>query len=122
MTLIMGIISPKEPPSSVIYGPLLSCIPYQLISRAINHSPEYYPNPHAFDPRCFLCTPSKEYSHSKPFPSEKSSPSFGWGRRICPGEHLAKNSVFISIAKICLGTTIRKHISEKTGQVEEPDT
>ena len=87
--------------------------------RAINHSPLYYPNPHTFDPRRFLGAP--EYADAKPFPADKTSPSFGWGRRICPGEHLATNSVFITIAKICWAFKVRKYVDEN-GKEEVPDT
>jgi cytochrome P450 len=88
--------------------------------RAINHSPIYYPNPHTFEPRRFLNAP--EFSDAKPFPApDKTSPSFGWGRRICPGEHLATNSVFITIAKFCWAFKVKKYI-DVNGKVEEPDT
>jgi hypothetical protein len=87
--------------------------------RAINHSPVYYPNPHTFEPRRFLNDP--KFADAKPFPADKSSPSFGWGRRICPGEHLATNSVFITIAKVCWAFKVKKFVDEM-GKVEEPDT
>ena len=80
----------------------------------------YYPNPHTFEPRRFLNDP--EFGDAKPFPaSEKVSPSFGWGRRICPGEHLATNSVFITVAKLCWAFNVRKYVDE-SGKVETPDT
>lgn len=117
MTIMMVISSPRELLFSAIYG-----IPHLKSTanlRAINHSPAYYPNPHTFDPRRFLGAP--EYADAKPFPADKTSPSFGWGRRICPGEHLATNSVFITIAKICWAFAVRKYVDEN-GKVEMPDT
>jgi cytochrome P450 len=90
------------------------------VPRAINHSPVYYPNPHTFEPRRFLNDP--EFAQAKPFPApDKSSPSFGWGRRICPGEHMATYSVFITIAKVCWAFKVRKFV-DGNGKVEEPDT
>lgn len=91
------------------------------IPRAINHSELYYPDPHTFDPRRFLNHP--QYSQAKPFPTaEKTSPSFGWGRRICPGEHLATNSVFSTIAKVCWAFNVRKFVDPETGTVDKYDT
>ena len=114
---MMAISSQRELPSWATYG--IAYLKTQANFRAINHSPVYYPNPHTFDPRRFLGAP--EYADAKPFPADKTSPSFGWGRRICPGEHLATNSVFITIAKFCWAFTVRKYVDEN-GKVELPDT
>jgi len=86
---------------------------------AINHSPVYYPDPHTFEPRRFLQDP--QFADAKPFPADKASPSFGWGRRICPGEHLATNSVFSVISRVCWAFNVKKYVDEN-GIVEEPDT
>ena len=106
---------PPPPP------PFFRNLQYLTLRRAINHSEVYYPDPHTFEPRRFLNDP--KFSHAKPFPTaEKTSPSFGWGRRICPGEHLATNSVFITIAKVCWAFNVRKYVDPKTGRVDEYDT
>ena len=78
---------------------------------AINLNETYYPNPHLFEPLRFL---EPEYlstysskqdliAQLKPqrlHPSKTGHSSFGWGRRICPGEGLAENSLFVALAKI----------------------
>lgn len=84
-------------------------------SWAINLNARYYPNPHHFNPLRFLpdsippnslpylpkvyveATPSEK---GEMHPSRDGQSSFGWGRRICPGAGLAKNSLFIAIAKM----------------------
>ena len=77
---------------------------------AINLNESYYPDPHLFEPLRFL---GKEHvAHYDPHadliarleaqkshPSKTGHSSFGWGRRICPGEGLAENSLFIALAK-----------------------
>lgn len=56
------------------------------------HDPEMFPSPDTFRPERFLET-------SDPRLREFELP-FGFGRRICVGMHLARNSLFISIARI----------------------
>ncbi|KAG8722199.1 hypothetical protein FRC09_006639 [Ceratobasidium sp. 395] len=55
---------------------------------AMNHNPSVYKEPDTFDPDRFLD------------PSVQPPPSFGFGRRICPGLHFAQSSLFIFIASI----------------------
>ncbi|EMD60309.1 hypothetical protein GGP41_008314 [Bipolaris sorokiniana] len=75
-------------------------------SWAINLNDEYYPNPHHFDPKRFLDETLAQRAKDptrvsgKPHPAKTGHSSFGWGRRICPGAHLAENSLFIALAKI----------------------
>jgi cytochrome P450 len=77
-------------------------------SWAINRNPEYYPQPHTFDPVRFLGDKDltalgihkQPYSGAKLHPSRSGHSSFGWGRRICPGADLASNSLFIALARL----------------------
>ncbi|KAL5635220.1 hypothetical protein ACGC1H_003047 [Rhizoctonia solani] len=57
---------------------------------AITRDETIYKNPEVFDPDRFLdpCLPP--------------SPVFGWGRRRCPGSHIAQASLFISIASMLM--------------------
>ncbi|KEP48556.1 cytochrome P450 family protein [Rhizoctonia solani 123E] len=57
---------------------------------AMTRDKTVYKNPDVFDPDRFLD------------PSTPPSPAFGWGRRRCPGNHLAQASLFISIASILM--------------------
>ncbi|KII91472.1 hypothetical protein PLICRDRAFT_696507 [Plicaturopsis crispa FD-325 SS-3] len=58
----------------------------------IMRDPELFPDPDSFVPERFLHT-------NNPRLKTFDLP-FGFGRRICPGMHLARNSIFISIARI----------------------
>ena len=54
--------------------------------------PELFPDPESFCPERFLNT-------DNPRLKDFDLP-FGFGRRICPGMHLALNSVYINIARL----------------------
>lgn len=68
---------------------LCSPIPF---FRWMLRDPEIYPNPSQFDPERYIPAPSKEVQ------IDPRTFSFGFGRRICPGLHLADASLFISVA------------------------
>lgn len=105
-------------------------------SWAINLNPRYYPNPHHFNPLRFLpdsVPPSsleylpKSYVEStpqekgEPHPSKDGHSSFGWGRRICPGAGLARNSLFIAVAKMLWAFDILPY-TEADGSTRRYDT
>ena len=83
-------------------------------SWAINRNEKYYPDSDRFEPLRFLdaTTPpsylpdtaaaekTMQQLKGEPHPSRTGHSSFGWGRRICPGEGLAENSLFIALAKL----------------------
>ena len=56
------------------------------------HDPELFPEPDTFRPERFLET-------TDPRLRDFELP-FGFGRRICVGMHLARNSLFIAVARI----------------------
>ena len=63
-------------------------------SRAILHDPAVYPEPDAFKPERFLDKDGKLREDSV------VTSAFGYGRRICPGRHLAEATLFIVAASL----------------------
>ena len=77
--------------------------------RAIIHDEETYPNPFHFDPSRFL--------GNKPQPDPFKF-VFGFGRRTCPGAHLAETTLFLNIANILAVFNISKPLNEEGKEVE----
>ncbi|CAE6350687.1 unnamed protein product [Rhizoctonia solani] len=63
---------------------------------AISHDEAVYNDPDTFDPDRYLD------------PSTPMAPVFGWGRRKCPGSHLADASVFLTITSLLAAFTFSK--------------
>ncbi|KAJ3793676.1 cytochrome P450 [Lentinula aff. detonsa] len=75
------------------------------------HDPTVYKDPSTFNPERFL--------GSNPEPSPIDRGLFGYGRRVCPGAHLADVSVWINIVKVVAGIEVSPAVDEK-GQVKMP--
>ncbi|EKM56472.1 uncharacterized protein PHACADRAFT_207702 [Phanerochaete carnosa HHB-10118-sp] len=79
----------------------------------ILHDPKLYANPFVFDPTRFL----PEDGHTPA--TDPRGYCFGFGRRICPGLHLADASVFISCVMVLATFGITKTV--ENGTVVEPE-
>lgn len=55
------------------------------------HDPDVYPDPMRFDPMRHIASEGKEAQR------DPRHACFGFGRRICPGLHLAEASVYLQI-------------------------
>ncbi|KAJ5851257.1 uncharacterized protein N7529_010642 [Penicillium soppii] len=83
---------------------------------AIHHDPELYDCPEDFVPERYEDNPFgfkpdiKELSDGI-----RQTYGFGAGRRICPGSHLAENSLSINVAKILWAFDIRAGTDPSTG-------
>ncbi|TFK37935.1 cytochrome P450 [Crucibulum laeve] len=72
-----------------------------------------YSEPYKFNPSRFL---PKPYGLGEPYPVAH----FGFGGRVCPGRHLADDSVWIAVASIIATLTVSKCIG-KDGKEVTPD-
>lgn len=80
---------------------------------AIHFDRYRYDDPEAFKPERYLGHPLKAGAYAAAAdPYERDHFGFGAGRRICPGMHLAENSLFITLAKILWAFEIKPHIGE----------
>lgn len=80
-------------------------------ARAMTHDPDTYLDPDMFDPDRY--TPVEEGGRGEPFPNGH----FGFGRRICVGQHLAKASVWIAMAGILCTMDIKKPLDDEGNEV-----
>ncbi|KAJ7235516.1 cytochrome P450 [Mycena rebaudengoi] len=82
-------------------------------SWAMSHDEVMYPDSFSFKPERFLLD-------GKLNPDVRTPTfAFGFGRRICPGRHMAMSSLWISIASILAAFDISKAVGED-GNVVEP--
>lgn len=101
--------SPHYTTEDTPYGDYV--IPKNTIVAICQYAAHYdsrYPNPEVFRPERFLNHTLKAGAYaSHPDPYERDHFSFGAGRRICPGMHLAENSIFVVLAKVLWAFEIR---------------
>jgi hypothetical protein len=121
---VANIGSPRRSDEDVVYkdmfipkGTILTLFQY-----AIQYNPARWDNPEKFDPRRYLDYPLKsgDYAGIADF-SQRDHFSFGVGRRICPGLHLAEASLFITVARILWAFDVLPGLDE-TGNEIKPDT
>ncbi|GAA6010249.1 hypothetical protein JCM10207_005686 [Rhodosporidiobolus poonsookiae] len=63
---------------------------------AIHRDPTYFPEPDEFRPERYL-DEADGGDGAPPYPQKAGHSAFGWGRRICPGMHVAERSVWIVV-------------------------
>lgn len=82
----------------------------------INQDPSRYENPSAYDPSRFADdnTTAAESAQS-PDVSKRDHFTFGSGRRICPGMHVADRTLFLSISRLLWGFDFSKAKRMTTG-------
>ena len=92
-----------------------SCDMSELIQtsiRAMARDELKYPEPSRFYPERYL----NEDGSMNPTAPDPGDVVFGFGRRICPGRHLANASIFLAVASI-LSTFKIKEAYDDRGQV-----
>jgi cytochrome P450 len=66
------------------------------LDRAILHDPKDYPDPETFNPSRYLT----QDGTLDPSVRDPRTACFGFGRRICPGRHLADASLFAAVCTL----------------------
>ncbi|CAK7222846.1 hypothetical protein SBRCBS47491_005001 [Sporothrix bragantina] len=84
---------------------------------AIHHNAREFPNPDNFEPERFI----KGSEHARPFPGDRGYMTFGWGRRVCSGQALAEQGVWITIARLLWAYNISKYRDPVTKKEEDVD-
>jgi cytochrome P450 len=77
---------------------------------AIHLNPEDFYDPNKFRPERFLDGSLANY------PQAQGHSAFGWGRRVCPGQLVAEQGLFITISRILWGFKISYAIDKETGK------
>lgn len=80
------------------------------------HDPCYFENPQDFNPHRFFDSQGRKREDLELLVMDV----FGFGRRICPGRHLALDSVSIAIAQTLSSFTIRKALNADSNEVDPP--
>ncbi|KAI0085085.1 cytochrome P450 [Irpex rosettiformis] len=71
------------------------------------HNPEEYPEPDKFNPGRFI-----KDGEINPEIRDPATIAFGFGRRICPGRHFAKDTAFLVIASILHAFDVKPSVDE----------
>lgn len=87
----------------------------------INMDPERHPDPRRFNPDRYASDQqSLADSAANPDPNKRDQYTFGAGRRICPGMHVAERSLFLGIARMLWAFKFEPQLDAK-GQPILPD-
>lgn len=89
---------------------------------AVNNNPAIYKDPRRFDPERYIDDPQSSFEASQnPDVSRRDHFTFGAGRRICAGMHLADVTLFLGISRLLWAFNITPAINKATGQPILPD-
>jgi cytochrome P450 len=121
---VANIGSPRRSDEDVVYKDMF--IPkgtnITLFQYALHYNPARWNNPEKFDPSRYLDYPLKSGDYAGIADVTKRDHfSFGCGRRICPGLHLAEQSLFITISRILWAFDILPGLDDSGNEIK-PDT
>ncbi|POY72210.1 hypothetical protein BMF94_4716 [Rhodotorula taiwanensis] len=83
---------------------------------AIHMDPELYPEPQLYKPERFI----KDGKLVGTKFSDLGHHGYGFGRRICPGKHIAERSLFIVFSRLLWALSLRPSVNPQTGKEEPP--
>jgi cytochrome P450 len=85
---------------------------------AINMDPTRSPNPRKFDPERYKDDHLHLYDSAvNPDVTKRDNFSFGAGRRLCQGMHVAERSLFLAVSRILWAFDIRPAVDEKGQEI-----
>lgn len=91
-------------------------------NRGINTDEKRYKDPHTFNPDRFMHdTQTSSKAALNPNVAERDHYTFGAGRRICQGLHVADDFLFLSIARLMWAFNFDRAIDAQTGKEIVPD-
>ncbi|KAG1810570.1 cytochrome P450 [Suillus subaureus] len=82
---------------------------------AIANDPEVFPEPHKFNPQRWIDDAGRVRDDLRFF-------TFGFGRRVCPGQHVANRSIFINTALILWAFRLSENPAAKIDTLAFSDT
>ncbi|KAG2342598.1 cytochrome P450 [Suillus weaverae] len=82
---------------------------------AIANNPEVFPDPHRFNPQCWIDNAGRVHDDLRFF-------TFGFGCQVCPSRHVAKWSVFINTALILWAFHLSENPAAKIDTLAFSDT
>ena len=92
------------------------------LNRAIHFDPKLHKDADTFEPARYLDKPSSAADYlNVQDPYERDHFTYGAGRRVCPGVHVAERSLYINIARVLWGCNIAKEVGSD-GREIEPET
>lgn len=81
---------------------------------AIHRHPREFPEPDAFRPERYL-TPGGGLD--RPYPNKQGHNAFGWGRRVCSGQPLAEQGLYLTIATLLWAFDFKPGLDENGREV-----
>ncbi|KAL5527311.1 hypothetical protein ACEPAG_6102 [Sanghuangporus baumii] len=108
---------PHRATKDIIYGPYVIPEGATVIADhwALGRDPEFYPEPEKFDPSRWITETGQINENIKFY-------NFGFGRRVCPGQHVANRSVFINTASLLWAFNISQDPSSPIDSLAFTDT
>lgn len=87
---------------------LSTSIANRLLWQGIHRQPDLYPDPETFLPERWIEEAYPTYQEPlSTCPNLSNFSAFGFGRRICPGLHIAENSLYLLTSRIAWAFDIK---------------